>query len=74
MRTRSKPAKPRNPRTGVDSMSNDQVVPDSAIEAAKPFVDSFMERRGFAVKGKEAEVLIGYILNAAAPHLSEASA
>jgi hypothetical protein len=40
--------------------------PVGAVEAALPFVQSFMERRGFTLQGKEAEALIGYVLNAAA--------
>lgn len=44
-------------------------MPDEAVEAAKPFVASFMERRGFALRGKEADALIGYVLDAAGPYV-----
>lgn len=42
---------------------------DEAIEAARPFVDSFMKRRGFELRGKEADVLIGYVCEAVKPIL-----
>lgn len=44
-------------------------TPDEAIEAALPFVESFMNRRGFELKGKEADVLIGYVCEAVKPIL-----
>lgn len=45
------------------------MIRDEAVEAARPFVESFMKRRGFTLRGKEADVLIGYVLAAAAPHM-----
>lgn len=45
------------------------MIPAEAVEAARPFVSSFMERRGFELKGQETEVLIGYVLEAAAPYM-----
>jgi len=44
-------------------------ISDEAVEAAVPWINDFMERRGFALRGKEAEALAAYVLAAAAPHI-----
>lgn len=49
------------------------MIPDEAVEAAKPFLASFMDRRDFPLYGNEGVVLINYILKAAAPHLMRAA-
>jgi hypothetical protein len=44
-------------------------IPAEAIEAAAPWITNFLERRGLVLHGKEADVLAGYVLQAAAPHI-----
>lgn len=45
------------------------MIPEEAVEAAAPWITNFLERRGLVLRGKEADVLAGYVLKAAAPHL-----
>jgi hypothetical protein len=49
------------------------MIPDAA-GAAVPWSTSFLGRRGLTLRGKEAEVLAGYVLEAAAPHLEKLQA
>ena len=44
-------------------------IPAEAVEAAAPWITNFLERRGLVLRGKEADVLAGYVLQAAAPHI-----
>lgn len=44
-------------------------IPDDAREAAVPWICDFLKRRGLVLRGKEAQVLAGYVLEAAAPDL-----
>jgi hypothetical protein len=43
--------------------------PEEALEAARPFVVSFLKRRGLNPRGQEADALTGYVLTMAAPHI-----
>lgn len=45
------------------------MIPTEAVEAAVPWITNFLERRGLVLRGKEAEVLAGYVLEAAGTHL-----
>jgi hypothetical protein len=43
--------------------------PEEALEAARPFVVSFLKRRGLNPRGQEADTLTGYVLTMAAPFI-----
>ena len=45
------------------------MIPAEAVEAAAPWITNFLERRGLVLRGKEADVLAGYVLEAAAPYM-----
>ena len=46
-----------------------EMIPTAAIDAARPWAEAFLRRRGYEPRGKEVEVLVRYIIRAAAPHI-----